>query len=83
MVSGWTLVAMLVLPGLFWGLLQFSPIAPEQLRASVLDAAMPMGLTPYALSVQYKLKTTLVTRIVVLGTLLSMIIIPLWLVILN
>ena len=82
-VSGWTLVAMLVLPALFWGILQFSSIAPEQLQASVLDAAMPMGLTPYALSIQYKLKTTLVARIVVLGTLLSIIIIPLWLVILS
>jgi predicted permease len=82
-VSGWTLVAMIILPGIFWGVLQFSSIAPEQLQASVLDAAMPLGLTPYALSVQYKLKTTLVARIVVLGTLLSMIIIPFWLVILG
>lgn len=82
-VSGWTFVAMLILPGLFWGILQFSSIAPDQLKATVIDAAMPMGLTPYALSIQYKLKTTLVARIVVLGTLLSMIIIPIWLVILN
>ena len=82
-VSGWTLVSMLILPGIFRGILQFSPVAPEQIQASVLDAAMPMGLTPYALSIQYKLKTTLVARIVVLGTLLSMIVIPFWLVILN
>ncbi len=82
-VSGWTLVAMVVLPALFRGVLHFFPLNSEQLQASVLDAAMPMGLTPYALSIQYKLKTTLVARIVVLGTLLSMIIIPLWLVVLG
>ncbi|MFW5756320.1 MAG: AEC family transporter [Tangfeifania sp.] len=82
-VSGWTLVAMVVLPAIFWGVLHFFPLGSQQLQASVLDAAMPMGLTPYALSIQYKLKTTLVARIVVLGTLLSMIIIPLWLVVLR
>ena len=82
-VSGWTLVAMVVLPALFWGSLQFLSFPNEQLKASILDSAMPMGLTPYALSIQYRLKTTLVARIVVLGTLLSMIIIPLWLVILG
>jgi predicted permease len=82
-VSGWTLIAMVVLPAIFRGVLQFFPLDSEQLQASVLDAAMPMGLTPYALSVQYKLKTTLVARIVVLGTLLSMLIIPFWLVILS
>jgi predicted permease len=53
----------------------------DQVKASILDAAMPLGLTPYALSIQYKLKTTLMARIVVLSTLLSMIIIPLWMVV--
>lgn len=53
------------------------------MNATILDAAMPLGLTPYALSVQYKLETTLVARIVVLGTLLSMFFIPLWMVIMG
>jgi predicted permease len=53
----------------------------DQVRATIVDAAMPLGLTPYALSIQYKLKTTLMARIVVLSTLLSMIIIPLWMVV--
>jgi hypothetical protein len=40
-------------------------------------------LTPYALAVQYKLETSLVARIVVLSTLLSMVVIPVWMVVLG
>ncbi|MBN2635219.1 MAG: hypothetical protein JXR61_03040, partial [Prolixibacteraceae bacterium] len=54
-----------------------------QLKATILDAAMPLGVTPYALSVQYKLETTLFARVVVLATLLSIFILPLWMVILE
>ena len=79
----WSVVAMVILPAVFYFFIQFSPLPGDQLNASILDAAMPLGLTPYALSIQYKLKTTLMARIVVLSTLLSMIIIPLWMVILR
>jgi predicted permease len=44
---------------------------------------MPLGLTPYALSVQYQLETKLFARIVVLGTLLSIFVIPLWMTIVR
>jgi predicted permease len=54
-----------------------------QLKATILESAMPLGLTPYALAVQYKLETSLVARIVVLSTLLSMVVIPLWMVVLE
>jgi predicted permease len=77
----WSVVAMVILPAAFYFIVQFLPMPENQVKASILDAAMPLGLTPYALSVQYKLKTTLMARIVVLSTLLSMIIIPLWMVV--
>ncbi|NQU52613.1 MAG: AEC family transporter [Bacteroidetes bacterium] len=69
---------MLVLPFIFYEFLILLNFETSLLKATVIDAAMPLGLTPYALSVRYKLNTTLVARIVVLGTLLSMVIIPLW-----
>jgi predicted permease len=71
---------MLVLPFVFYQVLSLLKFDTTLLNSTVLDAAMPLGLTPYALSVQYKLNTTLLARIVVLGTLLSMFIIPLWMV---
>lgn len=74
---------MLVLPFIFYEFLIFFSFETTLLKATIIDTAMPLGLTPYALSVQYKLNTTLVARIVVLGTLLSMLIIPLWMVFLS
>ncbi len=74
---------MLVLPFVFHEILLLSNLDISLQKATVIDTAMPLGLTPYALSVQYKLNTTLVARIVVLGTFLSMIIIPLWMVFLG
>ncbi len=82
-VTIWVAVTMLILPFAFYLTLTSFNIESQFLKASVIDAAMPLGLTPYALSVQYKLNTTLVARIVVLGTLLSMVIIPLWMIFLG
>jgi predicted permease len=82
-VAVFTAVTMFVLPAIFYGLLQFSSLPPDQLKSTVLDAAMPLGLTPYALSVQYHLETKLFARIVVLGTLLSIFVIPLWITIMG
>lgn len=82
-VIGWVAFTMLVLPFAFYQVLSLLKFDTTLLDPTVLDSAMPLGLTPYALSVQYKLNTTLVARIVVLGTLLSMVIIPLWMVFLS
>ncbi|MCY1722470.1 AEC family transporter [Prolixibacteraceae bacterium Z1-6] len=79
-VFAFVVVTMLVLPFVFYQFLKGANFDTQLLKASVIDAAMPMGLTPYALSLQYKLETTLAARIVVLGTLLSIFIIPLWMV---
>lgn len=78
-----TAVTMFLLPAIFFGLLRFSSLPPDQLKSTVIDAAMPLGLTPYALSVQYQLETKLFARIVVLGTLLSIAVIPLWITIVG
>lgn len=79
-VMGFVVLTMIVLPFVYFQLLKLTNLSPELLKASVIDAAMPLGLTPYALSLQYQLETRLTARIVVLGTLLSVVIIPLWMV---
>ncbi|MEN8117582.1 MAG: AEC family transporter [Bacteroidota bacterium] len=76
-------VTSLLLPFAFYEFLILMKFDTQLMKASVIDSAMPLGLTPYALSVQYKLETTMVARIVVLGTLLSVFIIPVWLVFLG
>jgi len=82
-VAMWCLITMILLPFLFYQAIKLSSVNATNLKAIIIDAAMPLGVTPYVLAVQYKLKTTLIARIVVFGTLLSMVVIPLWMVILE
>lgn len=83
MVATLTLVTMLVLPYIFYQIVLLLPIENTNLKAIIIDAAMPLGVTPYVLAVQYKLETVLLTRVVVFGTILSVIVIPMWITILG
>ena len=78
-----SVLTILVLPFVFYMAIKNTGMDSMQLKATILDAAMPLGLTPYALSVQYNLEVPLVSRIVVLATLLAVFIIPFWMVVLG
>ena len=73
-------VTMLLFPACYYAYLKMVGMEEQLTKASVLDAAMPLGLTPYVLASQYKLEDKLAARVVVLGTALSVFIIPLWMV---
>lgn len=77
-VSGLALLIMAVLPGIFYLCLKSTSLSGIPLRSSVLDAAMPLGLTPYALAQQYGLYTKLAGRLVLLSTFLSLLLLPAW-----
>ena len=74
----WSGITMLIFPLVLYFIIKNAGMEILQLKATILDAAMPLGLTPYALSTQYKLNISLVARIVVIATILSVLIIPLW-----
>ena len=78
-----TLITILVLPFIFYFTIKNTGMETLQFKATILDSAMPLGLTPYAISVQYNLEVSLVSRIVVLATLLSVFTIPFWMVVLE
>lgn len=78
-----TILTILVLPFIFYLAIKNTGMDALQFKATILDSAMPLGLTPYALSVQYNLEVPLVSRIVVLATVLSVLVIPLWMVVLG
>lgn len=78
-----SIVTLLVLPFIFYLAIKNTGMDSLQLKATIIDSAMPLGLTPYALSVQYNLEVTLVSRIVVLATILSVIVIPMWMVLVG
>jgi hypothetical protein len=77
-VFGLSLLIMVVFPALFYLAIKSSSMSALLLHCSVLDAAMPMGLTAYALTQQYGLNTKLAGRLVLLSTFLSMFILPAW-----
>jgi predicted permease len=81
-VLAFSLIILIVLPGLF--LFASRPfVNPTASRAWILEAAMPMGLTSYALCLKYKLNTEFASRAVVASTLLALLSLPFWLVFLR
>lgn len=81
-VLGFSLLILIVLPLLFYWISR--PFADVTIsRTWILDAAMPMGLTAYALCLKYNLNTEFASRTVVASTLLALITLPLWLVFLK
>jgi len=77
-----SVVILLVLPILF--LIVLKPFVDLQVsKAWILEAAMPMGLTAYALCLKYNLNTEFASRVVVVSTLIAIVTLPIWLVILQ
>ncbi|NQU87443.1 MAG: AEC family transporter [Mariniphaga sp.] len=77
------ILTMIILPATLYLLIKLFNFEDSNFCATILDSAMPLGLTSYVLSVQYNLRVKFVARMIVLATLLSMVIIPLWLVVLK
>lgn len=81
-VIAFSLIILVVLPFTFMTVMKpFVEI--EVSKAWILEAAMPMGLTAYALCLKYKLNTAFASRAVVASTLLALISLPFWLVFLQ
>ncbi|MEI6677732.1 MAG: AEC family transporter [Mariniphaga sp.] len=80
-VLGLSFVIMVLLPGIFYFSAKGSGMSGLQFRTSILDAAMPMGLSAYAMTEQYQLNALLTGRLVILSTLLAAIILPVWIVV--
>ena len=79
-VFGLSIMIMIILPGLFYFPAKGSGMTTIQFRTSILDAAMPMGLTAYAMTEQYQLNALLTGRLVILSTILAAVILPIWIV---
>jgi len=78
-----SVLTILVLPFIFYLTIKNSGMDSLQFKATIIDSAMPLGLTPYVLSVQYNLEVTLVSRIIVIATLFSVFVIPFWMAVLG
>ncbi len=81
-VLGFSLIILFVLPYLF-DFISGQFVDKSVSRTWILESAMPLGLTPYALCLKYNLNTEFASRVVVLSTLLALLSLPLWLVFLG
>lgn len=81
-VLAFSVAILLVLPLVFYSVVKLTGNTFNY-RSTVLEAAMPMGLTPYVLSVKYRLNASFAAKVVVLSTVLSVFTLPLWIYILG
>jgi predicted permease len=73
-----TFLTLFVLPAAGWHLFSVFGMPSDQWRISVLEAAMPLALTPFALADRFRLDKDLIVRSIALSTALSVFSLPFW-----
>lgn len=73
-----SLFTLVVLPAGFYFSVKFFGFIPSQFSSSIIEAAMPLAITPFALADKYKLNKTFIARSIVLSTVLSVVSLPFW-----
>jgi len=73
--SAFTLIAF---PGALYLATHYFNLTGEIFKISIIDAAIPLAITPFALADQFKLDKNFIARSIVLSTILSVITIPFW-----
>lgn len=77
-VFAFSIMTLMVIPGLFYFGILLLGFSPLQFTSSILEAAMPLAITPFALADAYSLNKGLIARSIVLSTILSVVTIPFW-----
>lgn len=67
-----------IFPAIFYFGVRFSGFMPSQFASSIIEAAMPLAITPFALADKYNLNKTFIARSIVLSTILSVVTLPFW-----
>jgi predicted permease len=70
-VFGLSLFTLFFLPGIFLGFLLIFGLSPQTFFLSLMESAMPLAITAFALADKYQLHKKLIARTIVLSTLLS------------
>lgn len=65
-------------PASFYFGVKLFGFAPSQFSTSIIQAGMPLAITPFALADKYKLHKTFIARSIVLSTVLSVVSLPFW-----
>ena len=78
-----SILHLVILPMGFYFGAKFFGFIPNQFSSSIILAAMPLAITPFALADKYNLNKTFIARSIVLGTILSVVSLPFWISILQ
>lgn len=81
-VFAFSLIILFIQPLIFY-MVSRSFVRVSESQSWILESAMPLGLTPYALSLKYQLDVQFTSRVVVASTLMALVSLPIWLVILG
>ena len=73
-----TIFTLLVFPAIFYFFAKNFDLSSPQFTSSIIQAAMPLAITPFALADKYNLNKTFIARSIVLSTILSVITLPFW-----
>lgn len=78
-----TVLTLMILPTLFYFGVRLFGYSPSAFSVSIIQAAMPLAITPFALADQYGLNKLFIARSIVLSTIFSVITLPFWIWILE
>lgn len=73
-----SILTLVLLPAIFYFGAKFFGFIPNQFSSSIIQAAMPLAITPFALADQYHLNKIFIARSIVLSTILSAVSLPFW-----
>lgn len=73
-----SMMKLAVLPAGFYFGVKFFGVSLPQFPSSIIQAAMPLAITPFALADKYNLNKTFIARSIVLSTIISVISLPFW-----
>lgn len=82
-ISIYTVFKLLVLPGLLFLIFYLTNLKSPGFTATIVEAAMPLALTPYALAQEYDLDSEFITKSIMLSTTISIVSLSMWMVILQ
>lgn len=78
-----SILTLAILPAVFYFGAKFFGFIPNQFSSSIIQAAMPLAITPFALADKYALNKDFIARSIVLSTILAVVSLPFWISILT
>ena len=73
-----SIATLLLLPALFYAGISLAGHQPSDFSLSIIEAGMPLAITPFALADEYHLDKVFIARSIVMSTILSVVTIPFW-----